>query len=98
MWRTLVITHRYLGVATGALMVMWSLSGIVMMYVGFPRVTEVERTRFGRRRCAWRYAAMPPWAWRPGTSRLNMRRSRGTGSANKNPCPNLMPRERTRLR
>jgi ATP dependent DNA ligase domain len=29
---------------------------------------------------------------------LNIRRSRGTGSANKNPCPNLMPRERTRLR
>jgi hypothetical protein len=41
-------------------MVMWSLSGIVMMYVGFPRVTEVEGPRFGRRPCAWRYAAMPP--------------------------------------
>jgi hypothetical protein len=46
-----------LGAATGALMVMWSLSGIVMMYVGFPRVTEVEGPRFGH---AWRYAAMPP--------------------------------------
>jgi hypothetical protein len=30
--------------------------------------------------------------------RLNMRRLRGTGSANRKPCPNLMPRERTRLR
>jgi hypothetical protein len=29
---------------------------------------------------------------------LNIRRSRGIGSANRNPCPNLMPRERTRLR
>jgi PAS domain S-box-containing protein len=29
---------------------------------------------------------------------LNIRRSRGTGSANRKPCPNLMPRERTRLR
>jgi PepSY-associated TM region len=45
MWRTLVITHRYLGVAVGALMVMWFLSGIVMMYVGFPRVTETDRLR-----------------------------------------------------
>jgi|HubBroStandDraft_1064217.scaffolds.fasta_scaffold461781_2 hypothetical protein len=45
MWRALVIIHRYLGVAAGALMVMWFLSGIVMMYVGFPRVTETERIR-----------------------------------------------------
>jgi hypothetical protein len=30
--------------------------------------------------------------------RLNMRRWRGTGSTNRNPCPNLMPSERTRLR
>jgi PepSY-associated TM region len=45
MWRALVITHRYLGVAAGALMVMWFLSGIVMMYVGFPRVAETERVR-----------------------------------------------------
>ena len=45
MWRMLVIIHRYLGVAAGALMVMWFVSGIVMMYVGFPRVTETERLR-----------------------------------------------------
>ncbi len=45
MWRTLVIIHRYLGVVAGALMVMWFVSGIVMMYVGFPRVTETERLR-----------------------------------------------------
>jgi hypothetical protein len=45
MWRGLVIIHRYLGVAASALMVMWFLSGIVMMYVGFPRVTEAERVR-----------------------------------------------------
>jgi hypothetical protein len=45
MWRALVIIHRYLGVVAGALMVMWFLSGIVMMYVGFPRVTEAERIR-----------------------------------------------------
>jgi hypothetical protein len=34
----------------------------------------------------------------PRCATLNMRRSRGTGSANRNPCPYLMPRERTRLR
>jgi hypothetical protein len=45
LWRLLVITHRYLGVTVGLLMLMWFLSGIVMMYVGFPRVTEEARTR-----------------------------------------------------
>src|SRR6266702_3117381 len=45
LWRTMVVTHRYLGVAVGLLMVMWFASGIVMMYVGFPRVTEEMRTR-----------------------------------------------------
>jgi uncharacterized iron-regulated membrane protein len=45
LWRTMVITHRYLGVACGLLMVMWFVSGIVMMYVPFPRITEGERMR-----------------------------------------------------
>jgi hypothetical protein len=34
LWRTLVILHRYLGIAVGLLMLIWFLSGIVMMYVG----------------------------------------------------------------
>ena len=42
-WRALVITHRYLGVVVGLLMVMWFVSGIVMMYVPFPRISEAER-------------------------------------------------------
>src|SRR6266550_4617110 len=37
LWRALVILHRYLGMAV------WFVSGIVMMYVGFPRLTETER-------------------------------------------------------
>jgi hypothetical protein len=45
LWRATVVTHRYLGVAVGILMVMWFVSGIVMMYVGFPRVTENDRMR-----------------------------------------------------
>jgi uncharacterized iron-regulated membrane protein len=44
-WQTLVVLHRYLGVAVGLLMVMWFASGIVMMYVGLPRVTDEERAR-----------------------------------------------------
>jgi hypothetical protein len=35
-WQALVVLHRYLGVAVGLLMVMWFVSGIVMMYVGLP--------------------------------------------------------------
>jgi uncharacterized iron-regulated membrane protein len=44
-WQALVVLHRYLGVAVGLLMVMWFVSGIVMMYVGLPRVTEEDRAR-----------------------------------------------------
>jgi PepSY-associated TM region len=43
LWRALVVLHRYLGVAVGLLMALWFASGIVMMYVGFPRLTEAER-------------------------------------------------------
>src|SRR5215470_1158064 len=43
LWRTLVIFHRYLGIAVGVLMLLWFASGIVMMYVGFPRLTEQDR-------------------------------------------------------
>src|SRR5438067_1962984 len=43
LWRALVILHRYLGIAVGLLMAVWFVSGIVMMYVGFPRLTEAER-------------------------------------------------------
>jgi hypothetical protein len=44
-WRVSFIAHRYLGIAMGVLMTMWFLSGIVMMYVAFPHVTEVQRVR-----------------------------------------------------
>jgi len=43
LWRTLVILHRYLGIAVGLLMLTWFLSGIVMMYVGFPQPLGAER-------------------------------------------------------
>jgi hypothetical protein len=42
-WRTVLIFHRYLGIAVGILMLVWFASGIVMMYVGFPRFTDEDR-------------------------------------------------------
>ena len=45
LWRTIVIVHRYLGVLGGLLMLMWFLSGIVMIYVAYPRTSEAERLR-----------------------------------------------------
>src|SRR5258707_7471691 len=52
LWRTIVITHRYLGVMGGLLMLMWFLSGIVMIYVAYPRTSEAERVRM-----------LPPIPW-----------------------------------
>jgi uncharacterized iron-regulated membrane protein len=43
LWRVMVVTHRYLGVVIGLLMLMWFVSGIVMMYVPYPRISEAER-------------------------------------------------------
>ncbi|MET4684287.1 PepSY domain-containing protein [Brevundimonas faecalis] len=43
LFRALMVIHRYLGVATGVLMTVWCLSGFVMMYQGYPALTEPER-------------------------------------------------------
>ncbi|MBN1237892.1 MAG: peptidase [Gammaproteobacteria bacterium] len=43
--RWLILLHRYVGIAIGWLLVVWCLSGIVMMYVAFPELTAAERTR-----------------------------------------------------
>src|SRR5262245_58465269 len=52
LWRMIVIVHRYLGVLGGLLMLMWFLSGIVMIYVAYPRTSESERVRM-----------LPPIPW-----------------------------------
>jgi hypothetical protein len=52
LWRTLIIMHRYLGVVLGLLMSIWFVSGIVMMYVGFPQPAGSERLH-----------GLPPIAW-----------------------------------
>jgi hypothetical protein len=54
LWFALVVLHRYLGVALGLLMLLWFLSGIVMMYVPYPQRGESERT-----------SALAPIPWAP---------------------------------
>ena len=41
--RLILLIHRYLGIAVGALMTLWCLSGFVMMYQAYPELTEAER-------------------------------------------------------
>jgi hypothetical protein len=43
--RLVLLLHRYLGIAVGALMLMWCLSGIVMMYVSYPALDEGTRLK-----------------------------------------------------
>jgi uncharacterized iron-regulated membrane protein len=50
--RVLLLAHRYLGIAVGALMVSWCLSGVVMVFVPFPRLPE-ERRLQGLSPIAW---------------------------------------------
>lgn len=41
--RLLFLLHRWLGVVLCVFFAMWFVSGIVMMYVGYPKLTEAER-------------------------------------------------------
>lgn len=43
MKRFLYLLHRWLGVPLALFMAMWFVSGVVMMYVGYPRLSEAER-------------------------------------------------------
>lgn len=43
MMGTIVLSHRWLGIAFCLLFAMWFASGIVMHFVPFPSLTEVER-------------------------------------------------------
>lgn len=45
MLKPIVILHRYLGVAIGLMMLIWCLSGFVMMYQGFPNTDQSERLK-----------------------------------------------------
>ena len=50
--RWLYIGHRWIGIVTCLLFAMWFMSGLVMMYVAFPNLTDRERL-----------AALPDIAW-----------------------------------
>jgi PepSY-associated TM region len=41
--RVVLLLHRYLGIAVGTLMLLWCLSGLVMMYVSYPVLEESVR-------------------------------------------------------
>lgn len=43
LFKALVFMHRYAGIAIGWLMLMWCLSGLVMLYVAYPELGERER-------------------------------------------------------
>jgi len=43
--RPLLFLHRWLGIVIGALMTMWCLSGFVMMYSPYPRLSPDEQLR-----------------------------------------------------
>ena len=57
--RWLYLAHRWLGIVTCLLFVTWFASGLVMMYVGFPSLTEAER-RGGLPGLAWDRLAVTP--------------------------------------
>lgn len=43
-WKKYVfLTHRYLGILLAPLILLWSISGLVMMYVSYPALTESKR-------------------------------------------------------
>ena len=50
--RWLVLIHRYLGVVLGLLMLAWCLSGMVMLFVAYPSLSQDERL-----------ARLPPIDW-----------------------------------
>lgn len=41
--RWLYLIHRWIGIATCLLIALWFISGVVMMYVAFPGLTDAER-------------------------------------------------------
>jgi len=41
--RLLFLSHRWLGITLCLFMAMWFVSGVVMMYVGYPKLTNAER-------------------------------------------------------
>lgn len=57
--RWLVLAHRWLGIATCLLFVLWFVSGLVMLYVRLPALTDAERAAHGAP-IDWRAVAITP--------------------------------------
>lgn len=79
--RWLYIVHRWIGIASAVLFVMWFCSGLVMAYVPYPSLTERERLG-GAEPVAWPKVRLGPdqalaaagrAAW-PGSFKLEMMR------------------------
>src|SRR5579871_1622563 len=45
LWRITVTIHCYLGISVGALMLMWFASGMVMIYVPYPRLSAAQHLK-----------------------------------------------------
>lgn len=41
--RTLIYTHRWMGIVLGALIITWFISGVVLMYAQMPRLSRADR-------------------------------------------------------
>jgi uncharacterized iron-regulated membrane protein len=61
--RTLVLLHRWLGIAFCLLFAMWFATGMVMHFVPFPALTEAERVG-GSRYFPLACAVRPMLSWR----------------------------------
>jgi uncharacterized iron-regulated membrane protein len=67
--RWLYLTHRWIGIATCLLLAMWFASGLVMLYVPFPELTQEEWLE-GQRPIAWSEVAVGPAAAAAGRADL----------------------------
>ncbi|WP_340642771.1 PepSY domain-containing protein [Rhodocyclus gracilis] len=76
--RWLHLTHRWLGVGLGLVVLLWCVSGVVMLFVARPQLTEAERLRAlpalalqvpgVTPLAAWQALALPGW---PEVVRVN---------------------------
>ena len=77
--RLILLLHRYLGVTVGALMAMWCLSGVVMMYHSYPVLDEDVRVAH-LEPIAWNACCkipdLLPGGVQPGSIRIEMLGSR----------------------
>ena len=67
--RWLHLCHRWLGIVTGLFFATWFVSGVVMMYVAYPALTEPER-RAGLPTIAWDAVQISPDAALAGETRF----------------------------